>query len=150
MTCASDSGPADVRMPDIIGIIVGYGELPAALRAAALSIVDQPDALEAVSSVSRRAEGLDEKIEEAAARHPDAAILIFADLFGSSCAIGSSDFRARHPGTVVLCGVNLAMLVRFLCYRRRLSYKELTEFLLQTGREEIRPGQRQPGRADTG
>ena len=124
---------------EIIGIVVGYGELPGALRDAALAIVNQPEALDSVSSVSRRAEGLDDKLEEAAARHPGKAILLFVDLYGSSCALGGKKFCTGHPGTTVLCGVNLPMLVRFLCYRNRLCYTELVDFLRRTGREEIRP-----------
>jgi mannose/fructose-specific phosphotransferase system component IIA len=133
------SRPAGTDAAGVVGIIVGHGDLPAALRAAAISIVNEPDVLEAVSNVSRRAEGLDAKIDEAAARHPGKAVLLFVDLYGSSCAHGGIKFRARHPGTAVLCGVNLPMLVRFLHYRHRLGYDELVEFLRRTGSEEIRP-----------
>ena len=124
--------------PAPVGIVVGYGDLPAALRDAALSIVNDPDALEAVSSVSRRAEGLDARLDEAVARHAESPVLLFIDLFGSSCAHGGAGFRARHPGTAVLCGVNLPMLVRFLYYRRKLGYAELVEFLRRSGQEGIR------------
>lgn len=125
--------------PEVIGIIVGYGRLPAALRDAALSIVNEPGALEVVSSVSRAARGLGARLERIAARHPDSALLLFVDLYGSSCALGSIRFQTRHPGTAVLCGVNLPMLVRFLHYRDRLGYAELAEFLRRTGSEEVRP-----------
>ena len=131
-TSDTDSSPA------IIGVIVGYGSLPDSLRDAALAIVNQPEALESVSSVSRRAEGLDDKLENVATRHPGELLMLFTDLYGSSCSLGGLGFCARHPGTAVLCGVNLAMLVRFLYYRQRLGYRELADFLLRTGREEVR------------
>ncbi|MFO7637956.1 MAG: hypothetical protein R6X14_01425 [bacterium] len=124
---------------EVVGVIVGYGDLPNALREAALSIINDPEALEAVSSVSRRAEGLDARLDAIVARSPGKAILLFADLYGSSCALSGIRFQDRHPGTAVLCGVNLPMLVRFLHYRRRLCYAELASFLRQTGSEEIRP-----------
>ncbi|MFO7675480.1 MAG: hypothetical protein R6X12_04090 [bacterium] len=135
----SDPAPDRPPAPEVVGIVVGHGGLPGALRAAAVSIVSDPGALEAVSNTSRQAEGLDDKLEAAAARHPGSTLLLFVDLYGSSCAHGGIKFRARHPGTAILCGVNLPMLVRFLHYRRRLGYDELVEFLRRTGSEEIRP-----------
>jgi mannose/fructose-specific phosphotransferase system component IIA len=130
----------DAPRREIIGLIVGHGSLPAALRTAALSIVNTPDALFAISNVSRSAAGLDERLRAAVAEHQENDILLFVDLFGSSCSHASAGIEREHPGISAICGVNLSMLVRFLYYRHRLDYSELVDLMHRTGVEAIRSG----------
>ena len=132
----------DAPRREIIGLIVGHGSLPAALRTAALSIVNTPDALIAVSNVSRSAEGLDEHLHAVVAEHQQSDILLFVDLFGSSCSHVSAGIERERPGISTICGVNLPMLVRFLYYRHRLEYSQLVDLMHRTGVEAIRSGRR--------
>jgi len=126
---------------ETVGIVVGHGSLPGALRDAALEIVGSNTGLEVVSNVNLESGRMDELLEQAVRDHPGSKMLVFVDLYGSSCSQASARLKRAHPGVAVICGVNLPMLVRFLYYRTKLDFARLVELMHQTGIEEIKPGQ---------
>lgn len=125
--------------PSSLGILVGHGELPQAMCQAAVSIVGREDGLIVLSNQGLSARQLEERLNQLVDENAEQDILVFVDLFGSSCANVSAKLKQRHPRIAVVCGVNLPMLVRFLCYRDRLGLSELFELVHRTGREEIKP-----------
>ncbi len=71
-------------------------------------------------------------------RHPDGNVLVFVDMYGTSCGTSGARLEQRHSNVAVICGVNLPMLVRFFAYRTRKEFRELVTFLRDTGRAEVR------------
>ncbi len=130
----------DAGRRPILGIIVGSGDLPQALQKAAESIVGSSQGLVVASIEDFLATGLDSGLDRLVKEHSDKDILIFVDLYGSSCSHASARIKRAHPEIQSICGVNLPMLVRFLQHRNRLSFSELVDLMLRTGLEEIRPG----------
>ncbi len=124
----------------VVGIIVGHDDLPDALARAAGSIIGSTDGLEVVPNPDLSTDELDSRLEDAFARHPGARVVVFIDMFGSSCAHAGIRLSRRHDEIALLCGVSLPMLVRFLQHRDRLEFAELVELLRRTAQEQTRPG----------
>jgi len=99
------------------------GELPAACEALAMSLNDDPDAVEA--QARRQLGALDS----------GDGVLILTDMFGSTPANVASRL-AREPRRRVIAGVNLPMLVRVLNYRD-LPLTELVNKALSGGHDGI-------------
>jgi mannose/fructose-specific phosphotransferase system component IIA len=65
-------------------------------------------------------------------------VVVFADMFGSSCANAGLEVKRDRSRIAVLSGVNLAMVVRFLYHRHKKPFSELVPFLVDTGRSAVR------------
>jgi len=125
----------------VCGIIVGHGSLPGALRDAAVAIVGESECLAVVSNEDLPSGKMDGLLEQAVMDHPGCDILMFIDLFGSSCSHAGAKLMRSHPGVTAICGVNLPMLVRFLYYRGKMEFVELVKLMHETGIQEVKPGQ---------
>lgn len=115
------------------GIIVGHGNLPAALLEAAQLIVGPAGGIEVVSNASMSTDELTAKIDGILQATAAAATIIFVDMYGSSCAIASLRTQHNRSNVAVLCGVNLPMLVRFITHRDRDSFDELVRIVREAG-----------------
>ena len=118
-------------------IITGHGDLPRALLEAARAIV--PD-IEGVSTLSNSECPVGElcgRLDQAISSLPEGDVVVFADMFGSSCANAGLEVKRSHPHIAVLSGTNLAMLVRFLYHRRKKPFAELVPFLVETGKTSV-------------
>jgi mannose/fructose-specific phosphotransferase system component IIA len=121
----------------VSAVVIGQGSLPVALLQAAQAIVPDTEGVVAISNLDCSTAELASKLEQAIDGLPDGDVIVFADMFGSSCANAGRDAKKHHPRIAVLCGTNLPMLVRFLYHRGRRSFAELVPFLVETGRSAV-------------
>lgn len=119
-------------------IIIGQGELPRALLEAARAIVPDVDGVSTLSNRECPVGELRSRLEQAIMALPDGDdAVVFADMFGSSCANAGLEVKRSRSRLAVLSGVNLSMVVRFLCHRHRKPFAELIPLLLETGRNAV-------------
>jgi mannose/fructose-specific phosphotransferase system component IIA len=116
------------------GLIIAHASLAEGFAAAVERITGAgPDVLRPLSNEGRGPEALAEAIADVAG---DAPVVLFADLGGGSCAFAARKMALQRPGTAVICGVNLPVLVEFV-FRRELPLPALVERLLEAGRGSI-------------
>jgi mannose/fructose-specific phosphotransferase system component IIA len=98
-----------------------------------------PDAggVTALSNLECPAAALKARLEQTISGFPEGDVVVFADMFGSSCANAGLEVKRSHSRVAVLSGVNLSMVVRFLCHRHKKPFAELIPFLVETGRTAV-------------
>ncbi|HTW92581.1 MAG TPA: hypothetical protein VMH22_12860 [bacterium] len=121
----------------VYAIVTGQGDLPRALLDAARAIVPDADGVSTLSNMECQVAELRNRLEQAILSLPAGDVVVFADLFGSSCANAGLEVKRSHPHIAVLSGANLAMLVRFLYHRNKKPFAELIPFLVETGRTSV-------------
>jgi len=121
----------------ICAVIVGQGNLPRALLESAKAIVPDTEGVTAISNFDCPVAGLKAKLEQTVRGLPEGDVVVFADMFGSSCANAGLEVKRSHSRVAVLSGVNLSMVVRFLYHRHKKSFAELIPFLVETGRTAV-------------
>ncbi|MCX6843290.1 MAG: hypothetical protein NTX53_13520 [candidate division WOR-3 bacterium] len=133
------SGPGSARgdCPRVYAIVIGQGDLPRSLLESARAIVPDIEGVVALSNLDCPIMGLGARLEQTISSLPEGDVVVFADMFGTSCANAGREIKRKHPNVVVLCGTNLSMLVRFLYHRRKKPLAELIPFLLETGRTAV-------------
>ena len=99
---------------ELRGVVVGHGELAAALVAAAEEISGVRGALEAVSNRGCDRAVLEQRVREAVGGGP---ALVFVDLPSGSCFFAAMRGLNGLPDAQVIAGVNLSMLVDFVFHR---------------------------------
>ncbi|MEO0077438.1 MAG: hypothetical protein ABIK86_00355 [candidate division WOR-3 bacterium] len=125
-------------MTPTYAIIVGHGDMPRALLDAAASIVGSAEGATTLSNIDSSAEELDAALARLIDERADGNVIVFADMYGTSCGTTCARLERQRDNVAVICGVNLPMLVRFFTYRGRKEFAELVRFLLQTGQNEVR------------
>lgn len=65
-------------------------------------------------------------------------VVIFVDLFGSSCWQISKVIASQDKNVAVVCGVNLPMLVKFFSKRKTLPFEKLVSLVKKEGEKGIR------------
>lgn len=65
-------------------------------------------------------------------------VVIFVDLFGSSCWQISKDVASGNKNVAVVTGVNLPMLVKFFGKRESLPFEKLVSLVKEGGGKGIR------------
>lgn len=118
-------------------VIIGQGELPRALLEAARAIVRDTEGVSVLSNSDCRIDELQGRLERAIDSFPEGGVVVFADMFGSSCANAGLKIRKGHSRVAMLSGVNLPMVVRFLYHRHKKPFAELVPFLVETGRTAV-------------
>ena len=121
----------------VSAIITGQGDLPRALLDAASAIVPSTEGVSALSNLDCHVAELQSRLEQAISSLPDGNVVVFADMYGSSCANAGLQAKRSHPHIAVITGTNLAMLVRFLYHRDKKEFSELIPFLVETGRTAV-------------
>ncbi len=118
-------------------VIIGQGDLPRAMLEAARAIVPNADGVSALSNLDCPIGELQGRLEQAINSLPEGDVVVFADMFGSSCANAGLGVKRSHSRVAVLSGVNLSMVVRFLYHRHKKPFAELLPFLVETGRTAV-------------
>ncbi len=121
----------------VCAIITGQGNLPRALLEAARAIVPDVEGVSTLSNLECPIGELCGKLNQAISNLPEGDVVVFADMFGSSCANAGLEAKRSHPHIAVLSGTNLAMLVRFLYHRHKKPFAELVPFLVETGKTSV-------------
>lgn len=96
------------------GVVVGHGSLAAALVDAVQRIAGADTGLVAISNTDCDRGTLEEKILAAVGEGP---ALVFIDMPSGSCLFAAMRRLDGVPGTRVVTGVNLAMLLEFVFHR---------------------------------
>jgi mannose/fructose-specific phosphotransferase system component IIA len=121
----------------VSAIVTGQGDLPRALLESARAIVPDTEGVVAISNLDCAIDGLKSNFEQTLKDLPEGDVIVFTDMFGTSCANAGRELKRDHPRIVVLCGTNLAMLIRFLYHRHKKPFAELVPFLVETGRAAV-------------
>lgn len=100
--------------PPLRGVVVGHGDLAAALVAAAEEISGVRDVLVAVSNRHCDRVVLETRVKEAVGSGP---AVVFVDLPSGSCFFAAMHGVAGVEGVQIIAGVNLSMLVDFVFHR---------------------------------
>jgi mannose/fructose-specific phosphotransferase system component IIA len=122
------------------GILIGHGELPIAIQKTIEKIIGNQEHFEVVSNENCSAPELKNRLDLAMQNLGNLDTIIFVDLFGGSCANVSAQLlkqSMRHK-IGIICGVNIATLIKFFQYRDRYPFSELISLLEDTGRKEIK------------
>jgi mannose/fructose-specific phosphotransferase system component IIA len=118
---------SDGQARPVRGIIVGPGDLPEALLGAAAAIVGRAEGITTLSNQGLSAAELEQRLDRLAEADPGAAVVVFVDMFGSSCSTVSLKVHRSRPNLAVVCGVNLPMLLRFISHRDRDDFPQLVQ-----------------------
>jgi mannose/fructose-specific phosphotransferase system component IIA len=121
------------------GIIVGHGDLPRALLDAAGSITGDTSGVTVISNRDYSAAELVRRMIQAIDDCGSDNVVVFVDMFGSSCSTAGARVRRDRSGVAVMCGVNLPMLIRFLSYRQRAAFDELVRLVQEAGQTAVKP-----------
>lgn len=117
-------------------VLVTHGMLGAELLRTTEDILGPVDGVGCVSNAGTSLETLSERVRGLLA-DPDEPVLLFVDLLGGSCTHASQRIRDLHPNVVIISGVNLPMLLDFFHNRDRVPIGELTQRLIEKGRNGI-------------
>lgn len=98
-------------MSEIQGVVVGHGELAAALIDAVTRIAGDTVALTAVSNTDCDRGTLEARITEAVG---DGPAIVFIDMPSGSCLFAAMRRLQELPAVRLVTGVNLAMLLEFV------------------------------------
>jgi mannose PTS system EIIA component len=96
------------------GVVVTHGDLAAALLGAVRAIAGHDGGLVALSNAGCDRTALARLVGEAVGTGP---ALVFTDLAGGSCTAVAAAVARERPGTRVVSGVNLGMLLDFVFHR---------------------------------
>jgi mannose PTS system EIIA component len=100
--------------PELRGVVVGHGNLGAALVAAAEEISGITGVLVPVTNSGASRDVLEERVVAAVGNRP---AIVFVDLPSGSCLVAAMRRLASRPDIRVVTGVNLVMLLEFLFHR---------------------------------
>jgi mannose/fructose-specific phosphotransferase system component IIA len=118
----------------IRGLIIAHSSLANGLASAVQQISGVgEEAIQTVSNEGRGPEGLLAAVHEAAG---DAPVVLFTDLPSGSCAYAARKIAGDRPGTGIVYGVNLPLLLDFV-FHRDLPLPVLVERLVEKGRGGI-------------
>ena len=119
-------------------LIVAHGELSSALLHTVEQLAGpQPD-VRTLSNEGCDLPALLAKIQAAAAELGPGPVVVFADLFGGSCAQATRAALLHQPDWRLVTGVNVPMLVNFFQNRDRLGLDEAIEALVARGRDGVK------------
>lgn len=117
------------------GVVVGHASLAAGMVASVQAIAGVgDDALAAISNEGCSPEALQTRVD-AALQGAESAI-VFTDLGSGSCAFVARRIALSRPGTGIITGVNLPILLDFV-FHREMALPELVARLVDKGRTGI-------------
>lgn len=117
------------------GVVVGHATLAAGMVASvhAISGVGE-EALTAISNEGCSPDSLQARVDAALGGAESA--IVFTDLGSGSCAFAARRIALQRPGTAIVTGVNLPMLLDFV-FHREMAIADLVERLVDKGRAGI-------------
>lgn len=119
-------------------LVITHGRIGEELVRVARLILGPEEGLDAMSNSGRSAPDLTAAVREWLG--PEGAgdpALIFVDDYGGSCATAAQLACGDRRDTIVIGGVNLAMVLGFLTWREGSDLAELAGRLVTKGREAI-------------
>ncbi len=120
------------------GIILTHGDLGEELKRTAALILGSSGDLEALSNTGLSTSALAARLDALLADEPkERPIFLFVDILGGSCAQACPEQLKGHPGSRLITGVNLPMIIAFLQYRDSKGVDELAAGILMRGHRGI-------------
>jgi mannose/fructose-specific phosphotransferase system component IIA len=98
----------------LTGVVVGHGDVAAAMIDAVQRIAGQADALVAISNTDCDRGTLEQRITDAVGTQP---AIVFIDMPSGSCLFAAMRRLQEMPDVRLVTGVNLAMLLEFVFHR---------------------------------
>jgi PTS system mannose-specific IIA component len=126
-------------------VILTHGDLGLALKNTLEGIMGRQKGISVISNSGLGKEELFSALHKEANRkvHPE-GIVIFVDMFGTSCWQTAKRVAATvdkdGQKSAVITGVNLPMLVKFFSLRTSLPVEELVPLIKQEGEKGIKTG----------
>lgn len=121
------------------GIVICHDQLAFALLAAAEKIFGPAENVFAFSNDQLEAKSLSETIAKEIFDISERNMIIMVDLRGGSCWKAAKLLARDLPNIRILSGVNVPMLVSFLCKRNQFAFEELPEILAMDAHRGIVP-----------
>lgn len=122
----------------IHALIVAHGDLARALLAAVEKLAGPQEGVRTLSNEGCDMETLRARIQQASDELGSGPLVVFADLFGGSCANASTALIHDRPDWRLVTGVNVPMLVNFFQNRERLPLDETIDLLVSRGRDGVK------------
>ncbi|MEO0074561.1 MAG: hypothetical protein ABIK31_00420 [candidate division WOR-3 bacterium] len=123
----------------VCGILIGHGEFPKVILTTVEQFIGKQDDIEIVSNNNCSAVELKNRLNSAIEKFHGKDVIIFVDLQGGSCDTISRQVlsQTKEQKLGIICGVNVATLIKYFQYRDRYEFKELLELLSESGKKDI-------------
>jgi PTS system mannose-specific IIA component len=120
-------------------VILTHGDLCFGLKNTLEGLMGKQDGLLVISNMGLGKDQLCSKLQKAITEERfKEGVVIFVDLFGSSCWQISKDVASQNKNVAVVTGVNLPMLVKFFGKREALPFEKLVSLVKEEGEKGIR------------
>ena len=130
----------------IRALVITHGGIGQELVRVTEMILGPVPGLASMSNSGKSAVDITEQIKQWQAEVPELdggdpsaveGTLILIDDYGGSCSTSAQLAFGQDPGTAIISGVNLAMLLGFVTWRDSGDFEELVAKVVQKGREAI-------------
>ena len=120
-------------------VILTHGDLAFALKNTLEGMMGKQEGFLVISNSGLGKDQLCAKLKKAINEERfEEGVVIFVDLFGSSCWKLSKEIVSQDKNVAVVCGVNLPMLVKFFAKRESLPFEKLVSLVKEEGEKGIR------------
>jgi PTS system mannose-specific IIA component len=120
-------------------VILTHGDLAPALKNTLEGMMGKQKGFLVISNLGLGKDQLSSKLKKAInEKRFKEGVVIFVDLFGSSCWKLSKEIVSQDKNVAVVCGVNLPMLVKFFTKRESLPFEKLVSLVKEEGEKGIR------------
>jgi PTS system mannose-specific IIA component len=120
-------------------VILTHGDLCFGLKNTLEGMMGKQEGFLVISNLGLGKDQLSSKLKKAITDERfKEGVVIFVDLFGSSCWQISKDIASQNKNVAVVTGVNLPMLVKFFGKRETLSFEKLVSLVKEEGEKGIR------------
>jgi PTS system mannose-specific IIA component len=120
-------------------VILTHGDLCFGLKNTLERMMGKQEGLVVISNLGVGKDQLCSKLKKALADQKFGdGVLIFVDLFGSSCWQIAKNIASKDQNVAVVTGVNLPMLVKFFAKRDVLPFEKVVSLVKEEGEKGIR------------
>ena len=120
-------------------VILTHGDLCFGLKNTLEGMMGKQEGLLVISNLGVGKDQLFSKLKKAVADQKfGEGVLIFVDLFGSSCWQIAKNVASQDQNVAVVTGVNLPMLVKFFAKRNTLPFEKIVSLVKEEGGKGIR------------
>lgn len=120
-------------------VILTHGDLCFGLKNTLEGMMGKQEGLLVISNLGAGKDQIRSKLSKAINTDKfKEGVVIFVDLFGSSCWQVSKVIASPDQKIAVVCGVNLPMLIKFFSKRKTLPFEKLVSLVKEEGEKGIR------------
>jgi mannose/fructose/sorbose-specific phosphotransferase system IIA component len=120
-------------------IILTHGDLCFSLKNTLEGMIGKQEGCFAISNLGAGKDQLCSKLMKIITdKGFNEGVVIFVDLFGSSCWQMAKSLASQDQNVAVLSGVNLPMLVKFFSKRKTLTFEKLVSLAKEGGEKGIK------------